>query len=72
MELKFAKVAACDVVYIVLIVPLWNWNDDAAGAMSIVSAVLIVPLWNWNALCRKERLRDKCFNCTFMELKSTK
>ena len=32
--------------------------------------VLIVPLWNWNETLQFMNTVTKCFNCTFMELKS--
>ena len=34
---------------LVLIVPLWNWNESESFKDPEDSGVLIVPLWNWNA-----------------------
>ena len=52
-----------------LIVPLWNWNFDIRECVPSDHFVLIVPLWNWNRCSSYRVIGDKCFNCTFMELK---
>ena len=36
----------------VLIVPLWNWNEESRFGITVGLKVLIVPLWNWNKFCR--------------------
>ena len=49
MELKLGKpgLSAYE-VWLVLIVPLWNWNSLQRERRWAPSCVLIVPLWNWN------------------------
>ena len=47
MELKLLINFIIDLIYWVLIVPLWNWNCRDVYYV-VRSAVLIVPLWNWN------------------------
>ena len=69
MELKWKCFSPNKPRYTVLIVPLWNWNNDDV-IRNIQYGVLIVPLWNWNdggELGVSEQSR--CSNCTFMELK---
>ena len=48
MELKLPHIYDYNLFHIVLIVPLWNWNDANAVAEYKEYLVLIVPLWNWN------------------------
>ena len=55
--------------WLVLIVPLWNWNYILCASSPTAYRVLIVPLWNWN-LYRNSAVRGLIrFNRTFMELK---
>ena len=70
MELKSGCNHSSISKLIVLIVPLWNWNDKDTKEPVWIESVLIVPLWNWN----KDTIADNKttihrFNCTFMELK---
>ena len=43
---------------LVLIVPLWNWNDWALSLLGSRRRVLIVPLWNWNIFLLRVMLQD--------------
>ena len=70
MELKFYKAYYDRFGLVVLIVPLWNWNDWKEFREPIISGVLIVPLWNWNIYSGVLWICSTlCSNRTFMELK---
>ena len=70
MELKCAFRAVADGKMTVLIVPLWNWNDNAINTPNLSILVLIVPLWNWNKIRMPIiKCSTMSFNRTFMELK---
>ena len=69
MELKCAKKQDMEILETVLIVPLWNWNNENEVGQTIEKRVLIVPLWNWNMDAFDESRLDIRFNRTFMELK---
>ena len=56
--------------WMVLIVPLWNWNSALSYDFVELSGVLIVPLWNWNNSTNSNyRIRYNSINCTVVELK---
>ncbi len=48
MELKFRWWRCWLLHFVVLIVPLWNWNYRLLWSSFPLWFVLIVPLWNWN------------------------
>ena len=53
MELKWAFNRSSIWARVVLIVPLWNWNDKGGDPEEFKQMVLIVPLWNWNETPRR-------------------
>ena len=63
-------VIARNLLYRVLIVPLWNWNYWNPNPAQKYRGVLIVPLWNWNLRSIHLHYTLLCSNRTFMELKS--
>ena len=48
MELKSQNDVQNDILHIVLLVPLWNWNISGRSSPSADFQVLLVALWNWN------------------------
>ena len=48
MELKLLSDNVVTYLFMVLIVPLWNWNILGLVRTQRFNSVLIVPLWNWN------------------------
>ena len=70
MELKFVSSTIGRMIFIALIVPLWNWNPRSRCRHTCRWCALIVPLWNWNVDRSMSQAEiQKRFNCTFMELK---
>ena len=52
MELKWSILWGSLIRSLVLIVPLWNWNQTRLIKRWMPKTVLIVPLWNWNRTSR--------------------
>ena len=48
MELKLFRIDKDPNGNFVLIVPLWNWNNEHYRINPRMLCILIVPLWNWN------------------------
>ena len=45
------KISSANIAfYLVLLVPLWNWNSPSSMYAEHIPSVLLVPLWNWNSI----------------------
>ena len=57
-------------VSLLLIAPVWNWNDANSCQINVPIPLLIAPVWNWNALKAAIVLwNSRTFNRTSLELK---